>query len=235
MFGGSGALDEPVVPLPLAGRASFRQVGLIIGISVLLPLAVHHALSGAVLAAWPAPLLLLEAPGGAGQVRITWDMVLAAAPVPAGLALGLPRPAIAPMDRLLADVICFAVRGHSPGGPRRHARRGRRGSPLAGFAPRDPLAGVGRANARQSLAVGASCDGAPRNITVTLYGGDGLPLRNVPARAYLDGELLSTVATDPDGVMGLVVVPGAPGTRRLLVEADGMDGPAVDVDLEVVP
>jgi len=243
VFDGTDALNEPVMSLPVAGRLSFRQIGIVVGISVLLPLAVYSAASGHVLAAWPEPVFYLDVIGAAGGLRVTWDVILALLPVPFGLAVGLPRPKLMPMDAMIAAMISFAVRhtsvppdassGPRPGARRRPGRRAGGGSRLAGFARRDGFEEFRGSPKRRSFAVGVSGLGAPKSITVTIYDTHGSPVRNRLARAYVDDMLQGAVTTDADGVMGITYAPQSEGTKRLRIEVEGMGEPAVDVDLDV--
>lgn len=219
---GGGSLDEPVMSLPLLGRVSFRQAGIIMGLCVALPLCVHSFSSVAVLSALPEPAL------SAGPARLGWDAVLALLPVPLGLALGVPRPRLVPMDVAVFMILRFAVRKSSaprPAGPARGPSR------LSGFAPPDP--GLAGAPPAPGYSIAAPDPSVPKSLTITLYAGDGSPLSGRLARTYVDGELIGSVTTDADGAMGVTFVPGRCGTRRLRIEVDGEDGPAVDAPLDV--
>lgn len=210
---GTGALDEPVMPVPVLGRISFRQAGIIMGACVVLPLLMHWALSGG-----PS-----EAAFQVGFVEITWDALIAAAPIPAGLALGVPRPRLVPMDVAVFMVLRFALR--------RAPRAARPPSRLAGFAP--PDSGLG--GPVRGYSVTAPDPSVPKSLTVTLYRADGSPLAGRLARTYIDGELVGSVTTDGDGTMGATFVPRRHGTRRLVITVDGEPGPAVDAPLVVGP
>ena len=211
--------------LPLLGRVSFRQAGIIMGFCVALPLCVHSFCSEAVLSALPEPAL------SAGPARLGWDAVLALLPVPLGLALGVPRPRLVPMDVAVFMVLRFALRKSSA--PRRAAPPGpaRGPSRLSGFAPPDP--GLAGAPPAPGYSIAAPDPSVPKSLTITLYGADGSPLSGRLARTYVDGELIGSVTTDGDGAMGVTFVPGRCGTRRLRIEVDGEDGPAVDAPLEI--
>lgn len=211
---GDGALDEPVMPVPVLGRISFRQAGIIMASCVALPLLIHWALSGG-----PS-----EAAFEIGFVEITRDALAAAAPIPAGLALGVPRPRLVPMDVAVFMVIRFALRR----APREAARSPSR---LAGFAPPDSELG----GPVRGYSITAPDPSVPKSLTVTLYRSDGSPLAGRLARTYIDGELVGSVTTDGDGTMGATFVPRRHGTRRLLITVDGEPGPAVDAPLVVGP
>ena len=226
VLGGGGSLDEPVMSLPLLGRISFRQAGIIMGLCVMLPLCVHSAASGAVLAALPEPA------ASAGGAQIGWDAVISLLPVPFGLALGVPRPRLVPMDVAVFMLLRFAARGTSArAAPRRQGGAPRARSALSGFAPPDP--GLAGAPPAPGYRISAPDPSIPKSLIITLYGGDGSPLSGRLARTYIDGELIGSVTTDGDGAMGVTFVPGRRGTRRLRIEVDGESGPAVDAPLEV--
>lgn len=221
---GGGSLDEPVMSLPVLGRVSFRQAGIIMGLCVALPLCLHSAFSGAVLAALPEPAASL------GAARLGWDAVLSLLPVPLGLALGVPRPRLVPMDVAVLMVLRFALRKSSaraPPAPKARAKPSR----LCGFAPPDSrLSGAPPA---PGYRISAPDPSVPKSLTITLYGADGAPLSDRLARTYVDGELIGSVTTDGDGAMGVTFVPRRHGARRLRITVDGQSEPAVDAPLEV--
>lgn len=225
MLYGGGSLDEPVMSLPVLGRVSFRQAGIIMGLCLALPLCVHSAFSAHVLEALPDPAF------SAGPAEVGWDAVVSLIPVPVGLALGVPRPRLVPMDAAVWMMFRFALRRSSARRAPRPAKRAARGSKLAGFAPPDPrLAGAPSA---PGYTIAARDPSVPKSLTVTLYGGDGKPLAGRLARTYIDGVLAGSVTTDGDGAMGVTFVPGRRGARRLVIRVDGEPGPAVDAPLEI--
>ena len=225
VLSGGGSLDEPVMSLPLLGRISFRQAGIIMGLCVVLPLCVHSAFSGAVLAALPGPA------ASVGGAQVGWDAVVSLLPVPLGLALGVPRPRLVPMDVAVLMLLRFAARGTSARAAPRRQRAPRARSALSGFAPPDP--GLAGAPPAPGYRISAADPSVPKSLTITLHGGGGSPLSGRLARTYIDGELIGSVTTDGDGAMGVTFVPGRRGTRRLRIEVDGEPGPAVDAPLEV--
>lgn len=223
---GGSSLDEPVLSLPLLGRVSFRQAGIIMGLCVITPLCIHSALSGAVLAALPEPI------ASVGGARLGWDAAISLLPAVAGLVLGVPRPRLVPMDVAVLMLLRFAVTGTSirarPG--RRKVPRPRKSGRL-GFAPPDPS--LEGAPPTLVYRIGAQDPSVPKSLTITLYGEDGSPLSGKLARTYIDDELVGSVTTDGDGAMGVTFVPGRRGTRRLRIEVDGEPRPAVDAPLEI--
>lgn len=224
---GGSSLDEPVMSLPLLGRVSFRQAGIIMGLCVVAPLCVHSSLSGAVLAALPDPITSV------GGAQLGWDAVFSLLPAVVGLALGVPRPRLVSMDVAVLMLLRFAVRGTSMrAAPRRRRKAPRpRKSGRLGFAAPDPdLEG---APPTPIYRISAQDPSVPKSLTITLHGGDGSPLSGKLARTYIDGELIGSVTTDGDGAMGVTFVPGRRGTRRLRIEVDGEPRPAVDAPLEI--
>ena len=237
VFENTDTLNEPVMSLPLLGRMSFRQIGIVVGLSILAPLALYSGMSGLVLDAWPEPAFSFEAVGS--QVAVTWDVVLAVVSVPFGLILGIPRPKLLPMDGLVAALVMFAVRrtSVSPAGdmPAGAAGTKKAQSPgtsrFVGFARMEEFST--KKTAKKTFTVGVSELEVPKDITMTLYDFHGLPMRHRLARAYVDDALLSSMTTDSDGVMGMVFAPKSEGAKSLRVIVNGIKEPVVDVNLDV--
>lgn len=222
---GGSSLDAPVMSLPLFGRVSFRQAGIIMGLCVITPLCIHSALSGVVLSALPDPITSV------GGAQLGWDVAISLLPAIAGLVLGVPRPRLVPMDVAVLMLLRFAVRGTSVRRPgRRKVPRPRKSGRL-GFAAPDPdLEG---APPTPIYRISAQDPSVPKSLTITLYGDDGSPLSGKLARTYIDDELVGSVTTDGDGAMGVTFVPGKRGTRRLRIIVDGEPRAAVDAPLEI--
>ena len=234
VFENTDAINEPAVLLPIIGRVSFRQIGIIVGLSVMIPLVIYSACSEFVLDSLPDPVFSFDAVNG--TVQITWDVVLALAPVPAGLALGVPRPKLVPMDRLIIILIKFAVHHTSISGHVSTAKKAKKTgakSLLAGFARKDDSIKNTKHKKRNVYSVAVTELGIPKNITITLYDNQGNPMRNRLARAYVDDDLLSSITTDSDGVMGITFVPNREGVRSLRIMVDGIKDPVVDATLDV--
>ena len=247
VFENTDTINEPVISLPMAGKMSFRQIGIVTGIAVLLPMLVYSAASDVILGAFPDPVFSFE-PVSGSLINVTWDVVLALVPVPFGVLLGVPRPKLLAMDELVVVLIRFWIRRTSVGGasggkgvtrggsgviPAPHTRRKAGGSPRVGFAKRDGFESYGKKTPKQRFAVGVSELGTPKNITVTLYGTDGRPMRHRLARAYIDGVLLCSITTDSDGVIGMTFIPKSEGVKSLRIVADRLKEPVVDVELDV--
>lgn len=236
VFENTETLNEPVISLPLAGKVSFRQIGYIVGLSVMLPLAIYSGMSEHVLGMAPEPVFSFGAVNT--EIRVTWDVLLAMAPMPAGLLLGVPRPKLMPMDVLVMVLLRFMMRRTSirqkarkPGQRAPRPRRTRKASRFAGFAqPYGPDPALPR---RRTYSVAVTELGIPKNITVTLYDAQGNPMRNRLARAYVDDVLQCSITTDPDGTLGMTFVPHSEGRKNLRVVVDGTKEPAVDATLEI--
>ena len=239
VFEGDDAINEPVISLPMAGKVSFRQIGFLMGLSVILPMAIYSGASSHILQAMPDPILSINAVNTG--VDVTWDVVLALLPVPAGLILGLGRPKLVPMDVLVAMIIRFMIYHTSlkavrpvrrgPAGGRKGRTAGGKKSRLAGFA--DPYEAGPLPRREGMYTVSVTELGVPKSITVTLYDIHGVPIRNRLARAYVDDVLQASITTDVDGTMGMTFVPRSEGQKSLRIEVDGQDRPAVDAVLEV--
>ena len=233
VFENAGTMDEPVIRLPLAGRVSFRQIGIIAGLCIMLPMVIYtgageldHLRDGVV-----------SVIGVAGNdIRITWDMVLALVPVPFGLALGLPRPKLVPMDALVVMFVRFMMSGSSVKAAKAK-RKGRKArapaSKYAGVAKEARPVTPGSKKSDVTYPVSVTDLGVPKSLTITIYGRDGRPLRSRFVRAYIDGELLCSITTDHDGMVGMTLVPRNLGRKRLRILEDGAQEPVVDVVLDV--
>ena len=234
MFENTDAINEPAVLLPIVGRVSFRQIGIMVGLSVMMPLAIYSAGSGFILDSLPDPVFSFDAVNG--TVRVTWDVVLALVPVPAGLALGAPRPKLVPMDRLVVILARFAISHASVprhGASAKKTKKTGAKSLLAGFAREDDSVRRSKSGKKNVYSVAVTELGMPKNITITLYDVSGNPMRNRLARAYVDDDLLSSITTDSDGIMGITFVPKREGARSLKIMVDGIKEPAVDATLDV--
>ena len=240
VFEGDGTINEPVISLPMAGKVSFRQIGFLMGLSVILPMVIYSGASSHILQAMPDPILSIDAVNAG--VDVTWDVVLALLPVPAGLILGLGRPKLVPMDVLVAMIIRFMIyhtslkstrpaRRGPAGGRKGKTAGGKKESRLAGFA--DPYEAGPLPHREGTHIVSVTELGVPKSITVTLYDIHGVPIRNRLARAYVDDMLQASVTTDSDGTMGMTFVPRSEGQKRLRIEVDGQNRPAVDAVLDV--
>jgi len=233
VFENTDTINEPVISIPMLGRLSFRQIGIAMGTSVLMPLVIYSALSGHIHEIFPEPIFTFDAISGAGHIRITWDVMIALIPVPIGLALGLPRPKLMPMDTLLVSLASFAIRHTSIQEPQRPRKTRTKASKFAGFAQKDSFEQYKALPKKRIFTVGVSDLGTPKNITITLYDSNGEPIRNSLARAYVDDVLLSTITTDSDGVMGMTFAPQHEGVKNLVILVDGFDMPVVDVGMDV--
>lgn len=246
VFEDEDTVNEPVISLPMAGRLSFRQIGMVVGLSVIAPMMIYSGLSEHLLDALPEPVWSFSVTGSASQAKVTWDVIVSLIPVPFGLGLGIPRPKLLPMDQLLLSFLMFSIRHTSVRQKTRTQKKkkkkrskqgtGKSKSRFAGFAQRDTLDDYHRDSARpekETFAVNVSEIGMPKNITVTLYHADGRPMRNTLVRAYVDDMLQSTITTDSDGVMGMTFAPKNEGAKRLRIMADGAEKPVVDVQLDV--
>ncbi len=230
VFENTDTINEPVILLPLLGKVSFRQIGIIIGLGVMLPMLIYSAGSEHILSILPDPVFTFDAVNA--KMEVTWDILIVLVPMSVGLMLGVPRPKLVPMDALVAILIRFIIHRTSVR-PEQGARQ--RGtapkSRLAGFAQKDEIATKSRAARTYSIAV--TDLGIPKNITITLYDLKGSPMRNRLARAYIDDVLLSSITTDSDGMMGMTFIPQSEGAKRLKITLDGMKEPVVDAILDV--
>ncbi len=231
VFENTDTINEPVIALPIIGKASFRQIGIIVGLAVILPMMIYSAGSEAVRGAFPDPAFSFTAVNG--QIKITWDVLLALAPIPLGLALGMPRPKLVPMDKLIVILVRFAMHRTSvrSSTQKKAKRKSETKSSYAGFAHKDDITPVPSQTRNYDVAV--TDLGIPKNLTITLYDLKGSPMRHKLVRAYIDDELLSSITTDSDGVIGMTFVPKSEGAKRLKVVADGISGSVVDATLDV--
>ena len=233
VFENTDTINEPVIALPMLGKASFRQIGIITGLAVMLPMLIYSAGSESVLDAFPDPIFTFVAVNG--EIKITWDIIIALVPMPFGLALGMPRPKLVPMDALIILLVRFMIHHTSVKSSRQKTKKSgqpRTKSTLAGFAQMDDS--IKPKSARKSTYHIAVSDlGIPKNITITLYDLGGNPIRHKLVRAYIDDDLLSSITTDSDGVIGMTFVPKSEGIKHLKVMEDGSTAPIVDAILDV--
>ena len=221
VFENVNAINEPVISMPMIGRVSFRQIGIIVGLSVMLPLLIYSSGSEYILEAFPHPVFSFTAVNA--QVQITWDVILAIIPIPVGLLLGMPRPKLVPMDQLIILLAKFAIyhtsvntaskKNASKDGMSSDNTGKRKTSLFAGFAGADPDITPTKSRTKNVYLVAVTDIGIPKNITVTIYDTDGTPMRNRLARVHINDDLLSSITTDSDGTMGITFVPGQEGTK----------------------
>ena len=213
----------------MMGKVSFRQIGIIMGLAVMLPMVIYSAGSDAILEIFPNPIFSFTAVNG--EVAITWDVVFAILPIPVGLLLGVPRPKLIPMDKLIIVLCGFMMHKTSVVQTTKSTKTKKTKSSLAGFAEQDDI--TPSSKARNVYQIAVSELGIPKNITITLYDLKGRPMRGRLARIYIDDVLLSSITADSDGVIGMTFVPRKEGMRRLRIMIDGMEEPAVDAALDV--
>lgn len=229
VFENTDTINEPVISFPMFGKMSFRQIGILIGIGIMLPMAIYSTCSDLILNALPDPVLSDHT----ARIQVTWDIVLALVPAPLGVILGVPRPKLIPMDILIVTLIRFmmyhtSVRLSTPAQVRHKSKSA---SKLAGFAKKERI--TASKNTRQVYPVIVTDLGIPKNITITLYDLEGNPMRNKFAKAYIDDELISSITADFDGVIGITFVPKTEGSKNLTIVIDGIDRPVVDAILDV--
>ena len=242
VFENVNAINEPVISMPMMGRVSFRQIGIIITLSVMVPLLIYSSGSEYILDVFPHPVFSFTAVNA--QVQITWDVILAIIPIPVGLLLGMPRPKLVPMDQLIILLAKFAIY-HTSVNTASKKNVSKDGTPsgntgknqnslFAGFAGADPDITPPRKSRTKNVYLVAVTDiGIPKNITVTIYDTDGTPMRNRLARVYINDDLLSSITTDSDGTIGITFVPRQEGTKHLIIRVDGTAAPVVDAVLDV--
>ena len=233
VFENTDTINEPVIALPMLGKASFRQIGIITGLAVMLPLLIYSSGSESILDAFPDPVFSFVAVNG--EIKITWDIIIALIPMPLGLALGVPRPKLVPMDNLVVLLVRFMMHHTSVKSSKQKAKKSRHPhtkSSLAGFIQEDKSIRP-KTTSKNTYHIAVTELGVPKNLTITLYDLKGNPIRHKLVRAYIDDDLLSSITTDSDGVIGMTFVPKSEGTKHLKVIADGTMDSIIDAMLDI--
>ena len=250
VFEDMGTINEPVISLPMTGRISFRQIGIVVGLSVMLPMALYSWLSsGYTLETWEA----ISFDTVNGTVHITLDIIISLIPVPIGLVLGIPRPRMLPMDELVLVLLKFAIQ-HTSIQSTKHQKRWRgvvprrrlthnpkdtktakqKKSKFAGFGDKFVLDCHLKKATRKAYIISVTKLGIPKHMTITLYDLRGSPMRNKLVRVYIDDELSSSLTTDSDGVIGMTFVPKSIGEKRLKIISVETNKPVVDAILNII-
>lgn len=235
VFENTDTINEPVISMPMLGKISFRQIGIIVGLVIMLPMMIYSG-SEAILDVFGSGAVFSFVAVNS-EIKITWDVVIALVPIPFGLFLGVPRPKLVPMDRLIFILFNFmihhtSVKSVTSKKRSKSVRRPKTNSKFAGFAQKD-YSIKPDSKVKNVHSVSVTDLNIPKNITITIYDLEGHLLRNKLARAYIDDVLLSSITTDADGVIGMTFIPKNEGMKNLKIVTDGVKEPVVDVMLDV--
>lgn len=107
VFENTDTINEPVIAFPMLGKVSFKQIGILMGLAVLLPMMIYSTGSESILMVFPNPMFTVYAVST--EIKVTWDIILALVPVPIGLLLGIPRPKLVSMDTMIILLIRFMM------------------------------------------------------------------------------------------------------------------------------
>ena len=241
VFENTDTINEPVIFLPLVGKTSFRQIGIIISLAIILPLIIYSGYSEYLQEIFPNPIFSINTTHG--TINLTWDVVIAILPIPFGLGLGMPRPKLLAMDQMIISLIHFSIYHTSVKSVKSPVKKAssktsskkpgsKKKSAFEGFAKKDDT--IVSAKSKNIYRVAVTEIGIPKNITITLYDLKGNPMRNRLARTYIDDILQSSITSDSDGVIGMTFVPKSKGQKCLKILVDGIDTPIVDAILDVM-
>jgi len=203
VFENTSALDEQAVSFAVLGKVSIRQLAILF--------------SG----------LLI----GMGMFQTTNNLIYAAIPVLIGTVLGLPRPKILSMDRLVYSIIVFFIKGTSI--PKKVSKtkkdvKSKTAKPKSKFLifPGEKIVKVKKEIKFREITVKDLTK--LRRLRITIFDPSGDPLPKTFVRIYLDGNLIDSLTTDNDGMIEASFIPKTEGQKKLKITSDRFDEPVLD-------
>lgn len=196
---------EQVFAFPALGRLSMRQLG-IIGISIITSWSVYQATEN------PLSMILLVAGG----------------------YLGFRRFNVKPFESQFVSIIRFFLAYRPKAGKDAASRRGQAepSNKLAVTDAFDPnVKELGREVRIREIPVDPL---KPIRLQIKLEAADKTPISNTKTRVEFDGDVVSTLSTNNNGEIEVLVIPRTLGHKRLTVFAEGHDDPVFEEILSIV-
>lgn len=193
LFENTNPLDEQTISIPLMGKISLRQLGIVF-VGLLASIASYHMTESLII------LLIL--------------IVLS-------VGLGLPRPKILPMDKLVYCVVLFLIKNNTPhkSVKKPHKSVKKPHSEFMGL-PGTKIIKIKKQEKFRN--VFASDFTKHKRLHIKLLQSSGVPLSRKFVRVFLDDELLNSLTTDGDGLIEVSFIPQKEGPRKLKIISDDM-------------
>lgn len=203
VFENTSALDEQAVSIAILGKVSIRQLAIIF--------------SG----------LLLSV----GIFQITNSVIYAVTPALIGMILGLPKPKILSMDRLVYSMLLFFVKGTSinqKSTKNKKSPKTKTQKPKSRFLMM-PGAKIIKINKKEKFReIIASDLSKLRRLKIRIIDPSGEALPRTFVKIYLDEMLIDSLSTDSDGMIEASFIPEKEGQKRLKIISDKFDEPVLD-------
>lgn len=203
VFENTSALDEQAVSIAVLGKVSIRQLAIIF--------------SGLLIAV--------------GVFQNTNSLIYAAIPALLGVVLGLPRPKILSMDKLVYSVLLFFVKGTSvnqKSSKNKKQLKSKTKKPKSKFLGLPDAKVVKIKKEEKFREIIASDLTKLRRMKCTLIDPSGEPLQKTSVKIYLDGMLIDSLSTDSDGMIEASFIPEKEGQKRLKITSEKFVEPVLD-------
>lgn len=196
VFENTSALDEQAVSIAILGKVSIRQLIIIF--------------SGLLFAV--------------GIFQTTASLTFAVIPAIIATVLGLPKPKILSMDRLVYSVLLFFIRGTSLNHKVSKIKKPTKTKKAESKFLRMPGTKIIKIKKEEKFReIIASDLSKLRRLKIRIIDPSGEPLPRTFVRIYLDGLLIDSLSTDSDGMIEASFVPGSEGQKRLKITSEKFD------------
>ncbi len=196
VFENTSALDEQAVSIAILGKVSIRQLIIIF--------------SGLLFAV--------------GIFQTTTSLTFAIIPAIIATVLGLPKPKILSMDRLVYSVLLFFIRGTSLNHKVSKGEKPRKTKKAESKFLRMPGTKIIKIKKEEKFReIIASDLSKLRRLKIRIIDPSGEPLPRTFVRIYLDELLIDSLSTDSDGMIEASFVPGSEGQKRLKITSEKFD------------
>jgi hypothetical protein len=195
---------EAIFAFPIIGKMSMRQMS-IIGFSAILSWVIYQ---------------------GTGNM-------LSMIPICLGAYVGLKKFNVMPMEYQIISVVKFALFGS------RNVRKTPKMTKIAKQSSKK--LGTSKEYHRKLQVVGREISVRqvftdplkPIRLQVKLETPDKRPISNTQTRIEFDGNIISTLATNNNGEIEVLVIPQTLGEKRLLIYAEGFEQPVFEEILDI--
>ena len=200
VFENTSALDEQAISIAVIGKVSMRQLAIIF--------------SGLLLAV--------------GIYQITSSLIFAIIPAMIAMGLGLPKPKILSMDRLVYSILIFFIKGSSTKQEIKNKKSIKTKKPQSKFLriPGTKIVKIKKDKKFREIIASDLTKLRRLNIKVSEPSGDPLPKTFV--KIYLDEQLIDSLTTDSDGMIQASFIPEKEGPRKLKIISDKFEDPLID-------
>lgn len=208
VFENTSALDEQAISIAVLGKVSIRQLIIIF--------------SGLLLAV--------------GIFQTTASLMFAVIPALIGVILGLPRPKILSMDRLVYSILRFFIKGTSSlhhhtvssSSKGKKSSKNKTKKPKSQFLKIPGTKIIKIKKDEKFREIFAKDLTKLRRLNIKIIDPSGEPLPRTFVKIYLDGMLINSLSTDSDGMVEAAFIPKKEGQMKLKITCDKFDEPVLD-------